>query len=765
MRCNAAMDPYSLLLATSPTWLAAWSAVNPVYANALEGKGLDDPLVWGGLTANDLEGDELRSELEDVLTGMKLLNDDSEADFYTGLLDASVALTRAARAPTREWANQLARVPELSLSVERALHNKRDRAEAVADDLTKLAHAGVFDLPSEWRGKRYRRAELAGDAKAQQKLEEAERTKWGRKVVDLLLEADLPFALEMKRRGLTSSSQEASRCLRGLRWTTLKKRVSDWEPVRRYLQAATGLPFPTSPAPLLELFEVRREEKAAKTTYGSVLEALRFLEEAGEVARDDLLHCHPSLLSAKKEAEAAAAKGGSGKGKRQAPQLPLAVLRALELAVLNEELPAFHRAYAWYRLFRHWASLRFDDTSGLSPESLVRRARGVSGILRQTKTSGPDKKVSVLPVFVSAFAWVHVPWLDVGLEIWLKDLGFKRDYFLPLPTLDLQGTCQKRARYSDAVGFSKSLFATLKAPDGSRLLCTEALSFWTEHSDRAGADSWLAALSVPADLRRFLGRWAVQGSEDAYVRTAIRVVENLQRLAATHARASLAGGADHLGEEHLLEQLRLHLDQAGVLDANRHVLRLKVADYDLLPDPLARISDLGVVETFDLPSAPSALSVEAVVTVADENEVLAVELDAPLDPQADEEAALAAWDAHEEEQNEEKMRQELEKARAAPEDAPVPPGYVVSITKGGRFRRLHYLGGCHRRPGQHFKEWTAYGLELPPLAQVDARCSDCFPGDKAKLQKKSEAPVEGSDSDSASSSSSSSSEEAEPSGA
>ena len=141
--------------------------------------------------------------------------------------------------------------------------------------------------------------------------------------------------------------------------------------------------------------------------------------------------------------------------------------------------------------------------------------------------------------------------------------------------------------------------------------------------------------------------------------------------------------------------------------------------------------------------------------VADEDEVQAVDVDTPLDEQV-----LEAGDADEEAENEEEMREELARAVAEPEEALVPPGYVVSITKGGRFRRLHYLGGCHRRPGQHFKEWTAYGLELPPLAQVDARCSDCFPGDKAKLQKKSEVPEEDFASDSASSSSSSSSEAA-----
>ena len=40
-----------------------------------------------------------------------------------------------------------------------------------------------------------------------------------------------------------------------------------------------------------------------------------------------------------------------------------------------------------------------------------------------------------------------------------------------------------------------------------------------------------------------MGRWAAQGSEDVYVRTAVRVTENLQRYAAAHARLALGARA------------------------------------------------------------------------------------------------------------------------------------------------------------------------------------------------------------------------------
>ena len=80
--------------------------------------------------------------------------------------------------------------------------------------------------------------------------------------------------------------------------------------------------------------------------------------------------------------------------------------------------------------------------------------------------------------------------------------------------------------------------------EGEKLLEPESICFLSEHSDRAGLDSWLAAMSVGSDVRRFVGRWAVNISEDGYVRSATRVVENCQRLASQHARVSLGGGPD-----------------------------------------------------------------------------------------------------------------------------------------------------------------------------------------------------------------------------
>ena len=54
-----------------------------------------------------------------------------------------------------------------------------------------------------------------------------------------------------------------------------------------------------------------------------------------------------------------------------------------------------------------------------------------------------------------------------------------------LPTEDLQGTVERMAGYADAAAMSGALLRAVKGTDGDRLFLDEAVTFWTEHSERA----------------------------------------------------------------------------------------------------------------------------------------------------------------------------------------------------------------------------------------------------------------------------------------
>ena len=427
------------------------------------------------------------------------------------------------------------------------------------------------------------------------------------------------------------------------------------------------------------------------------------------------------------------APGGPQKTK-QAPPLLLRQIIALEGVVCALERKTYERGFAWYRLFRHWSGMRWDDSQGLKPDSLEIRARGVVGTLERTKTSGPGKKILLLPVFVSTDAYLVLPWLLVGLALWKEEpLNFDRDFFLPLPTEDLQGAKHIRARYTDSAGFSSALLRSLHDEQNLALLPGLSGNFWTEHSDRAGLDGWAAALGVRESERGFLGRWAAKSSSDRYVRTACRVVENIQVLAARFARKSLARGPDYFGEEHVLAHFTNYVLTHGWAgqECKRVISNLMLPNFALRPaldhDEVHHCTRGGRNSEGETATEPAGSEKEAEDEEPNENLI----------------SPLAA---------EEISDQDLfvaESAREPDEVVVITSGYVIAISRQGRCRRLHCVEACRFTPGLHYKTFENHGDKLPEAWEVTAVCKHCLPGGAPRPE---EAIV--SDSDSASSSSS-----------
>ena len=69
----------------------------------------------------------------------------------------------------------------------------------------------------------------------------------------------------------------------------------------------------------------------------------------------------------------------------------------------------------------------------------------------------------------------------------------------------------------------------------------------------------------------------------------------------------------------------------------------------------------------------------------------------------------------------------FEKALEADRAPAVPVQvYVISVTRGGRHRKLHHVGSCRFVPGVDYKEFEVYGDVMPSKAEVDSRCMWCF---------------------------------------
>ena len=291
--------------------------------------GLDDPVTWAGMWGSD-------EKIRTLLAAMGVIEvDDATAAQRLGWC---LTLRDRARGVGETWASGQATRRDLEVALDLAAEAKRQRLGEQEQLKARVRAPGVHSKPTAWRSRAYRRADEAGDPQARKREEEQERIRWAKKVVSILVKVGVPFGQELQEKGGHPLSPEASRCLRGLRASTLKKKASDFAPFLQYLRGHYSKAFPTSTAEVLAYY-------AKKTVYKTLLTALHFFDEAGEVPPDCRLANSAALEGAAREHEARRCKLaeqlGEQPGRKQALPKLLAVLAALEVEV-GDEQAGFH---------------------------------------------------------------------------------------------------------------------------------------------------------------------------------------------------------------------------------------------------------------------------------------------------------------------------------------------------------------------------------------------------------------------------------------
>ncbi|CAE8621781.1 unnamed protein product [Polarella glacialis] len=443
---------------------------------------------------------------------------------------------------------------------------------------------------------------------------------------------------------------------------------------------------------MVDYIEDRATEPCGRTVPATAISALRYFEKVGEVecpmADSALLLSTVSRLEVQLATNSAPAK--------KAPLYFLSQLISLELFVACVDIPLYHRAFAWYKLVKVWASLRSDDCMGLQPCHLKTVAGGIEFMLERTKTSGPGRRLRWLKGYVSSRATITGNgWLETGLLIWLGvGFAFNRDYFLPEPNEDFSGCRAKPSDWSSTSARSRALFRELRQVkfDGicwdwngnlPLMLHPQALLFWRDRSERNVLTSVAALLNVPKSERDFLGRWSPDGSDD-YLRTSMQMVNKVQAQVAQGIRDSfVAGGLDleeRLGDNGLFEYLR-----------NRGVNEDAARD---------------CVQGF---------TVKRVAPPSDDDGFGPGQLEPMLeDVQPKVDAEL-------------KVNVEFSGDESAQSDASnsLAPLYFVSFTKKRKFARLHLIAGCPLVPGVSVAafEYLCAVDEMP----WNDYCKKCWP--------------------------------------
>ena len=139
------------------------------------------------------------------------------------------------------------------------------------------------------------------DPRAREKLETEEHDRWADVLAEELAAAQLPRALHA---GLTANPQQSlKRAAGSSRFRTVRARVRKWQVLRRWLLTTFGVNWPGHVGQVIDYLEAIAAEPCARTIPRSIVSALAFMEEKGEVPYEKRMTAMTMLKSTLKSIE------------------------------------------------------------------------------------------------------------------------------------------------------------------------------------------------------------------------------------------------------------------------------------------------------------------------------------------------------------------------------------------------------------------------------------------------------------------------------
>ena len=614
---------------------------------------------------------------------------------------ADLVKRAASRAKTRHMVDAKRGAQELldaHLAHQREMR-RRPFEELTSQDVSSKVQLVGTAKRNRWPTRLSLKLHIASSDLAMRELaEKQERDRWVKEIQDIIKDAGLPIA---KR---SSGDALVLRVAKGRRANTLRKHVKTWGKVSRWMEAVFHCKWPHNGDCFAEFIEAMVEEPCARSFPESAYKSLMFLEYAGEVPESDQLCRSPAVKNALEEA-ALRLQSVELRPTKNALLLPVALIMAWETHVCDEQETNYSRIYAWFRLVKLWTGMRFDDTKGTPNRTLEMTEFGLKGIINRSKTSGPGKRIILLPIYVSKEAWlVEREWLIVGWRLWTA-LGSEagllmRDFMLPWPNRDCSGFVRKVVDYAIAATMSNALCNELKLKQGGKKVPMMAPGIgvlWSEHSERVTIRTWSQAARVPEDVRRMIGRWR-PSADEGYERNVRINVLRYQKVLAVFVRENLSN-SDPFDETMVIQLVEQ---------------RMKGMSYgqDEIEEQLTRLMTFMPGEGQAKPCRrPKWTTTGPVILVQEDEDVEEVKAEP-------DEAAVGAQPPSEEEN---------EKSTVVPVEKIVGT-FVVSIVGRSKTRTLHRVGECHRQPGVHYSEFEVLGDEVPgaSASAYHRACKQCF---------------------------------------
>ena len=537
--------------------------------------------------------------------------------------------------------------------------------------------------------------------------EDKDKRRYAMELATIIEEACLPVSLQI----VTLDKPELAwlRIWGSRRAKTLRNRFRAWSKYRSWLIATYGVVWPKDTSQLVNYVEELIDFGCAVSFPDELMASLSLLEQVGKVPEDRRISKDPLVAEHLKSWKVTLAGNGAGRG--PARPYTVAILIALELQTVNEELDVFTRFISWLMLLANWASLRLDDLQNIQPETMRLSTRGISFRISRTKTTGPGRLHGAIHGFIHRDITITgEDWMVFGiLTMQREDMKFPRDYLAPAPRRDWSGFIPKVVEPPEMANYFRTVLSKLGVPrflEGKWVLneeislVPETLNlFWTGHSARHFATQAAAGIGISKERRDFLGRWAIgRVGSNAYLHTSRQVVEGIQREILASLRAE-TGGYD---EEELLEDIKSFAERQGLI-GYRIRRRHKVLPVNSV-DPCFMVAE---------DSDEDSDGTHAFMRKLDE------------DVSAHTEQHQGADDPR--------------------------PQYFVTISRRNGFRRLHMSGAC---PVQSWKCLEMEEVTNLKMAAFDAVCLNC----KRKIQSQEGEENSHDDSDSGDESSSTDSE-------
>ena len=414
----------------------------------------------------------------------------------------------------------------------------------------------------------YRR-KLADPQATKDQLEFATREYWLCVWAGMLKEACLPVCTIADA---TSDPMAVLRAALGTRRVgTLRARARSWKTVRAWLMLHHDVVHPQHVAHMLDYILFLEQDGATVGKVKGVAAAFSVIEEAGQVRMDERLSTQ-SIWKNAMETLVAKLQTTSPDTKK-APPFTVAICISLEISILSQNIPSYLRAVMWIMLLCCWCCMRVSDLEGLDSSRMLLNENGFKAVLKKTKTTGPDKRIKEVPIFVGrTVGLTGLDWMKAGYLLWKDYHAEPQTSFVLCASHDWSHPLRKRVSPETIASYFRYVLNQLrppfKDPEGRWRLSDvgvlgegELYMFWSGHSPRHFLPTVSAAVGIEKEQRDYLGRWHLnlRQSQD-YALSSKQIVHKIQSIVCER----LCKGNPGYMEHDVFNDMKEHMRARGV---------------------------------------------------------------------------------------------------------------------------------------------------------------------------------------------------------